>query len=134
MFNINTAADWVADDVDSSSYFLDALQQVPQLLETCVDSCGLKTLRQVCKPAGSTAIQAVQGYWMKVSSQSSETEPLRKVAKLLEHSRLHHLSVEILVEAGKCCLSQTLTTQNSQRSGFAQICLHHLTDWFHANH
>lgn len=80
---------------------LDAMQVVPQLLQACVTCCGgIRPVRLICKSASIIAIQAVRSYCIKISSQPSDDEPLMSVANLLEHTRLHHVRVEITVQAG----------------------------------
>lgn len=84
--------------------FIDVLQAVPSLLYACVNDANthssLATLRLVCKPAGRAVVQAISKYSLKLSGYCSEGAHLSDVAKLLCHSRLQHLAVEITIPQG----------------------------------
>lgn len=97
----------------------DALNQVPQLLLTCVSHSfiGLRGMRLVCKDtaANTSAIKEATRYCIKLSSQPSLCEPLPQVAKLLEHCHLESLRVEVLVQTGRIRLNILLQVQKRCR-------------------
>lgn len=104
---------------NSNTTFVEVLQSVPLLLQACVvdhpstrgrephNHSGLATLRLVCKPAIVAVVQAISKYRLRLSSQPSNDEPPSDVAKLLCHSRLHQLAVDIVIPQGaEWCLSR----------------------------
>lgn len=82
---------------------VEIMQEVPQLLNSCADTIGVKILRLVCKPAKTMAQQAIRGYSLKLAHQPSTTEPLLAVATLLKGTMLRQLRVEVgIPKYGTC--------------------------------
>lgn len=80
------------------TYFQDALQEVPQLLQVCSASGKRRrNLRLVCRALRSSALDSVQSYRANLPRKPSDTEPLQDVAMLLQHTRLRHLQVDLIV-------------------------------------
>lgn len=78
--------------------FQDIMQTVPQLLDSCVAyGVKVKDLRLVCKPASFAALRGIRSYCVKLSTESSASEPLQDVAQLLKLTCLQHLIVEVRV-------------------------------------
>lgn len=84
--------------VECYTSFEDTIHEVPQLVQSCVASCGtVKPLRLSCKSAANLAIQHVKSYRLQLSESPSRTEPLADVATLLKNTRLQRLHVELHV-------------------------------------
>lgn len=90
-----------------TTFFQNALQQVPCLLQCLVPSSGgsstpgVKDLRCVCKQFRVTALLAVRTCCIKLSPVLSDTGLLLELATLLKDSRLQHLRVDIHVSSGE---------------------------------
>lgn len=92
----------------------DALQEVPQLLESCASNwfdgghaqdlghrSGVRVFRLVCKHISKISLQAVHGYHLTVSVNPSKTEPVLDVVGFLKNSHLKHLHVDVLAPDGE---------------------------------
>lgn len=103
---------------------LDILEHVPYLLQAVVASCGgwriapvfqgLQAFRMVSKSAGAVALKEVHTHCLKLAPETSTTEPLIKVAKLLSRTHLKHLRVDVKVltgtsDEGNACTADLLS-------------------------
>lgn len=89
--------------------FQDAIQSVPYLLHSCVASLcsntkhsGVARMRLVCKASSKAALQMLHSYHLTLSHKKSRVEPLLAVAKLLQHTQLQVLLVDIIVPSREC--------------------------------
>lgn len=98
--------DTVASDVNMSqsqvTCFQEVFDKVPQLWHHCAVHAanGVKGMRLVCKALSTAYIKEIRSYCVKLLPQSSITEPLVDVAKLLKHSQLTRLCVEVYLPTG----------------------------------
>lgn len=92
------------DSTEVPTTFLHALQQAPALLEAIVSSWDherhqpeIASLRLISKQANRLAMQAVRGYSLRLTAQSSTKEPLLDVSKLLRDTTLQRLRVVVII-------------------------------------
>lgn len=99
---INTAAADVDMTQPKVTCFQKAFDKVPQLWHHCAMHAvnGVKGMRLVCKALSTACIKEVRSYCVKLLAQPSLTEPLVDVAKLLKHSQLTRLCVEVSLPTG----------------------------------